>query len=71
MPAIAITSARIHYKLLRLLFLYAHRETTHYFDILDELAQTDAATFIYRRAALLEAWQRTGLELKSKTRLAR
>ena len=67
MPAIASTSARIHCELLRLLFLYEHRETTRYFEILDELVQTDAANFAYRRAALLEAWQ--GPVLRPRARL--
>ena len=44
-----------------------HREMTRYFEILDELVQTDAANFAYRRAALLEAWQ--GPVLRPRARL--
>ena len=62
-PAIASTLGRIHCELLRLLFLHAHRETTRFFDILDEEhAQPHASRFTYRRAAFFNT-------LKSKTGL--
>ena len=62
LPAIASTSGRIHCELLRLLFLHAHRETTRFFEIMDdEHAQPHTSRFIYRRAAffntLKSMWQ--------------
>ena len=52
LSAIDSTSGRIHCGLLRLLFLHAHRETTRFFEILDdEHAQPHTPRFTYRRAA--------------------
>ena len=63
LPAIASTSGRIHCELLRLLFLHAHRETTRFFEIFDDVhAQPHTSRFTYRRAAFFNT-------LKSKTGL--
>jgi hypothetical protein len=63
LPAIASTSGRIHSELLRLLFLHAHRETTRFFEIFDDVhAQPHTSRFTYRRAAFFNT-------LKSKTGL--
>ena len=52
LPAIASTSGRIHCELLRLLFLHAHRETTRFFEIFEDVhAQPHTSRFTYRRAA--------------------
>ena len=63
LPAIASTSGRIHCELLRLLFLHAHRETTRFFEIFEDVhAQPHTSRFTYRRAAFFNT-------LKSKTGL--
>ena len=61
--AIDSTTGRIYCELLRLLILHAHRETTRFFEILDdEHAQPHTSRFTYRRAAFFNT-------LKSKTGL--
>ena len=63
LPAIASTSGRIHFELLGLLFLHAHRETSRFLEIFDDgHAQPHTSRFTYRRAAFLNT-------LKSKTGL--
>ena len=63
LPAITSTSGRIHCELLRLLFLHAHRETTRFFEILDdEHAQPHTSRFTHRRAAFFNTLtSKTGL----------
>ena len=52
MPAIASTSARLHYEFVRLLFLQAHRETDRFFAASGvQLAQSTSGLFHFRRAA--------------------
>ena len=54
LPAIASTSGRIHSELLRLLLLHAHRETTRFFEIFEDVhAQPHTFRFTHRRAAYL------------------
>jgi hypothetical protein len=45
LPAIAITSARMHREFFRLLFLQAHRETEAYFVFMGTPAQPDQGRF--------------------------
>ena len=59
LPAITSTLGRIHCELLRLLFLHAHRETTRFFEILDdEQALPNNPSFTYRRAAFFNTLKR-------------
>ena len=51
MPGVASTSGRLHCKLLRLLFLQAHRETEEYCRLFGVPAQTNQDSFRYKRAA--------------------
>jgi hypothetical protein len=52
MPAIAVTSARLHGEFVRLLFLQAHRETDRFFAASGvQLAQHHRGQFHYRRTA--------------------
>ena len=54
LPAIASTSGRIHFELLGLLFLHAHRETSRFLEIFDDgHAQPHTFRFTHRRAAYL------------------
>ena len=61
--AIDSTTGRIYCELLRLLILHAHRETTRFFEILDdEHAQPHTSRFTYRRAAFFNTPKsKTGL----------
>jgi len=65
MPAIAITSGRLHSEFIRLLFLQTHRETDRFFAASGvQLAQTHRASFYFRRAAFLaQLKSRVGLPL--------
>ena len=51
MPGVASTSGHLHCKLLRLLFLQAHRETEEYCRLFGMPAQTNQDSFRYKRAA--------------------
>ena len=51
MPGVASTSGRLHYELLRLLYLQAHRETEEYCRLFGVPAQTNLDSFRYKRSA--------------------